>query len=122
MPTAAIPATATAIASKPKLHVQFDTESLKLDLTSVFSQRTKDLEEEEKAMLQKQKAKESTVERSKSWRNPDRMRKETTGPETVELRNQNEGARRAKRNVFGTRTARQTSWTSRKKSMSPKAE
>jgi hypothetical protein len=36
-------------AEKPKAHVQFDTESLKLDLTSVFSRRTRDLEEEEKA-------------------------------------------------------------------------
>lgn len=122
MPTAVLPATAPAEAGKPKPHVHFDTESLKLDLASVFSQRTKDLEEEEKAMLSKQKAKQSTIERSKSWRNPDRMRKETTEAETVELKNQNQGARKAKRNVFGTKTARQTSWTSRKKSTSPRAE
>ena len=43
-----MPATAPAEAGKPRPHVHFDTESLKLDLASVFSQRTKDLEEEEK--------------------------------------------------------------------------
>lgn len=123
MPTVVVSAAAPVGVAKPKPHVQFDTESLKLDLASVFSQRTKDLEEEEKAMLLKHKAKQSPVEtRSKSWRNPDRMRKEIVEEEPVELKNQNQDTRKAKRNVFGTKTARQASWTSRKKSKSPRAE
>lgn len=90
MSTAATPPAAPLVVEKSRPHVQFDTESLKLDLASVFSQRTKDLEEEEKVMLLKQGLKQSPVEtRSKSWRNPDRRRKELNEDEEepVELTN-----------------------------------
>lgn len=73
--------------AKPKQHVKFDIESLreslKLDLASVYSQRTKDLEEEEKQQRQLVKA----GPRSQSWRNMSITRKETHTEDQVRLDN-----------------------------------
>lgn len=72
---------------KPKQRVKFDIESLreslKLDLASVYSQRTKDLEEEERQQQQLAKA----APRSQSWRNMSITRKETHPDDEVRLEN-----------------------------------
>jgi len=105
-------------AEKPKAHVQFDTESLKLDLTSVFSRRTRDLEEEEKARQQTKQSPDHA--RSKSWRNPDIRRKEIAEGESINLQNQNTDSRKPRKNVFGVNKEKQGGKTSRRQSTSPK--